>query len=191
MKKRLNLRVVKQIVLFVFLLALSGIFVSCSNGVSKENTTQNNEQSTQISTENQTESNKTETLQEEEAAMPAGDYKVNITANGRTLTAVMYDSTSSAALREMLEVGPITIDMSDYSNFEKVGPLGASLPTNDEQITTEPGDIILYQGSRLVIYYDTNSWNFTRLGKIDNATGDELLEVLGAGDVTVTLSLAE
>ncbi len=60
--------------------------------------------------------------------------------------------------------------MHDYGNFEKVGPLGTDLPRNDEQITTEPGDLILYQGNSFVIYYDTNSWNFTRIGKINNAT---------------------
>lgn len=63
--------------------------------------------------------------------------------------------------------------MHDYSNFEKVGPLGATLPTNDEQITTQAGDLILYQGSSFVIYYDTNSFSLTRLGKIDNVSQEE------------------
>jgi hypothetical protein len=73
--------------------------------------------------------------------------------------------------------------------MEKVGDLGTSLPRNDEQITTEPGDLILYQGNALVIYYAPNSWNFTRLGKIDGITKDELTNILGSGNVTVTLSL--
>lgn len=99
------------------------------------------------------------------------------------------DNSSAQALRDLLKEGPLTIDMSDYGNMEKVGPIGTSLPTNNEQITTEAGDIILYQGSNLVIYYDTNSWNFTRLGKIKDVTREKLLEVFGSGDVTVTLSL--
>lgn len=120
-----------------------------------------------------------------------GEYTINITVDNTTLTAEMCDNSSAKALKEMLEAGPLTIDMSDYSNFEKVGSLGTSLPRNDEQITTEPGDLILYQGNSFVIYYDTNSWNFTRLGKINNATKESLLEILGDGDVTVTLSLTE
>jgi hypothetical protein len=73
--------------------------------------------------------------------------------------------------------------------MEKVGSLGFDLPRNDEQITAEAGDIILYQGSALVIYYAPNSWNFTRLGKIDDVTEQELREILGDGAVTITLSL--
>ena len=120
-----------------------------------------------------------------------GEYTMNITVGNTTITADMCDNSSAKALKEMLESGPLTIDMSDYSNFEKVGSLGTSLPRNDEQITTEPGDLILYQGNSFVIYYDTNSWNFTKLGKIKNATKESLLEILGDGDVTVTLSLTD
>lgn len=79
--------------------------------------------------------------------------------------------------------------MSDYGNFEKVGPLGQSLPTNNQQITTEAGDIILYQGNQITIYYDRNSWNFTRLGKINGVTSQQLRDILGSGDVNVTFSL--
>lgn len=81
--------------------------------------------------------------------------------------------------------------MSDYGDMEKVGSLGTSLPRNDRQTTTSPGDLILYLGSSFVIYYDTNSWNFTRLGKVDQVTTrEEMLALLGGkGDVTVTLSI--
>lgn len=71
----------------------------------------------------------------------------------------------------------------------KAGPIGTNLPRNDEQITTKAGDSILYQGNSLVIYYDTNSWNFTRIGKINDVTQAELLEAFGDGEVTVTFSL--
>ncbi len=106
-----------------------------------------------------------------------------------TLTAELADNSSADALKEMLSEGSVTIEMSDYANFEKVGDLGKSLPRNDEQITTEAGDLILYQGNSFVIYYDTNSWNFTRLGKIKDVSADELRDILGDSDVTVTLSL--
>ena len=77
--------------------------------------------------------------------------------------------------------------------MEKVGSLGFSLPRNDRQTTTSPGDLILYQGNSFVIYYDTNSWNFTRLGKVDGVSSrNEMLDLLGGkGEVTITLSLAE
>lgn len=116
---------------------------------------------------------------------------MRITVGDRVLTAVLADNSSAEALKEILMAGPLTIDMSDHGNMEKVGPIGQSLPTNDEQITTGPGDIILYMGDSLVIYYDTNSWNFTRLGKIQDVTQAELKEILGGGNVTVTLSLGE
>ncbi len=115
--------------------------------------------------------------------------RVYITVNGTTLTAVLEDNSSAAAFVELLKQGDITIDMSDYGNFEKVGSLGTSLPRNDEQITTEAGDLILYQGNSITIYYDTNSWSFTRLGKIENVTSEELKSVLGSGDVTAVFSL--
>ncbi len=117
--------------------------------------------------------------------------KMNITIGDRVLTATLVDNSSTEALKEALAEAPITIDMSDYGNMEKVGSFGRDFPRNDESITTEAGDLILYQGSAFVIYYAPNSWSFTRLGKIDNITASELKEALGAGDVTVTLSLAE
>ena len=79
--------------------------------------------------------------------------------------------------------------MSDYGNFEKVGDLPYELPTNDEEITTKPGDIILYQGNKITIYYDENTWRFTKLGNIGNVNAEELKEVVGRGDVTVEFSV--
>jgi hypothetical protein len=81
--------------------------------------------------------------------------------------------------------------MRDYGSMEKVGSLVTDLPRNDQQITTEAGDIILYQGNAFVIYYAPNSWNFTRLGKIENVTSEKLKEILGDGNVTITLSLPD
>lgn len=108
---------------------------------------------------------------------------------GRTFTATLVDNSSTQALKEQLAKGNITVEMEDYASMEKVGSLGISLPRNDRPTTTGPGDLILYQGHNFVIYYDKNSWNFTKLGKIDNATQPELKAALGKGDVKVTLSL--
>ena len=109
--------------------------------------------------------------------------------NGQTLTIRPADNSSAAAFVELLRAGDITVAMHDYGSFEKVGPLGTTLPTNDERITTEPGDLILYQGDQITIYYDTNTWSFTRLGKVQGMTTDALREALGQGDPTVVFSL--
>lgn len=116
---------------------------------------------------------------------------LNLKIGDTTLTATLAENSSTAALKDMLAGGPLTIEMRDYDNMEKVGSFGADLPTNNEQITTEPGDLILFQGNAFVIYYAPNSWNFTRLGKINGVTTEKLKEVLGTGDVSVTLSLAQ
>jgi hypothetical protein len=114
---------------------------------------------------------------------------MKITVGNRELTATLVQNSSTQALRELLEAGPITIQMRDYGNMEKVGSFGRSLPRNDERITTEPGDLILYQGNQFVIYYAPNTWTFTRLGRINGVTQAELITILGQGNVTVTLSL--
>lgn len=116
---------------------------------------------------------------------------MNIQVGDRVLTASLAQNSSADALKQALLKGPITINMHDYGNMEKVGSLGIDLPQNNEQITTEAGDIILYQGSAFVIYYAPNSWNFTRLGKIDNVSAEELKEILGDGNLSITLSLPQ
>jgi hypothetical protein len=113
---------------------------------------------------------------------------MKIIIGNRELTATLVQNSSTEALKELLRAGPVTINMRDYGNMEKVGSFGRSLPTNDERITTEPGDLILYQGNSLVIYYAPNTWSFTRLGKINGVTQAELINILGEGNVTVTLS---
>jgi len=124
-------------------------------------------------------------LNEEES-----DNKLKISVNGTELTATLEDNSSAQALAELLKQGDITVDMSDYGNFEKVGDLPQSLPRNDEKITTVPGDIILYQGNKITIYYAENTWDFTKLGHINNITQEELKTLLGNGDVTVSLSIS-
>ena len=116
---------------------------------------------------------------------------MNITIGGKTVSATLADNSSAQALYEALQQGPITYEAHDYGDFEKVGDLGQSFPRNDESITTRPGDIILYQGSSLCIYYDTNSWNFTRIGRIEGMTQDEIKDFVraGEGNVSITLSL--
>ena len=112
---------------------------------------------------------------------------------GKSFTATLEENSSAKALKKQLAKGSITMEMNDYGDMEKVGSLGISLPRNDRQTTTGPGDIILYLGNNLVIYYDINSWNFTRIGKVNGiSTRKEMLDLLGgAGKISVTLSLDE
>ena len=110
-----------------------------------------------------------------------------VTVGGTTFSATFADNSGAQALKELLADGDITIEMSDYAGFEKVGSLGQSLPTSNSQTTTQAGDIVLYQGNQIVIFYGSNSWSYTRLGKIDDLTG--WTEALGSGSVSVTFSL--
>lgn len=115
------------------------------------------------------------------------EYMMNIQIGENLLTATLEQNSSAEALLELLSDGPVTINMSDYANMEKVGTLPESLPRNDESINTDACDLILYQGNSFVIYYDTNSWSLTRLGRINNITKSELQDILGTGDITVVL----
>ena len=119
----------------------------------------------------------------------ANSMQIKLTVADTEWTVTLAENASAAALLKLLESGPLTVAMRDYAGMEKVGPIGRDLPRSDEQITTGPGDLILYQGNALVIYYAPNAWNFSRLGKIDDVAQEELVSVLGSGDVEVTLSL--
>ncbi len=102
-------------------------------------------------------------------------------------SATLEENAAVSALVDMMRESPVVLQMSDYSGFEKVGPLGTSLPADNSQTTTHAGDIVLYNGNQIVIFYGSNSWSYTRLGHIDDLTGWE--EALGNGDVTVTFYL--
>lgn len=120
------------------------------------------------------------------------DTRISIAVNNHTLMATLADNSSAKAFAELLNDGPLTLDLHDYGNFEKTGSLPQTLPRNDEPIDTDFGDLILYQGNQFVLYYDKNSWTFTRLGHLDSSvTKEELKSILGEGNVTVTISLAE
>ncbi len=115
--------------------------------------------------------------------------RIRLTLGGGTaFTATLADNSSAKALAELLSKGSLTLRMQDYGGMEKVGPLGTLLPRNDRPLRTAPGDLILYLGTYLTIYYSANAWTLTRLGRIDNAAAEELRRALGPGDVSVTLS---
>lgn len=116
-------------------------------------------------------------------------YEMYIKIGDKILTAEMIDNSATLKLKSLLTQSDIELDMQDYANMEKVGRLAESLPADDKYINTQAGDIVLYQGNQFVIYYDTNSWSLTRLGKIKDITAQELKSILGKGDIKIVLSL--
>lgn len=113
--------------------------------------------------------------------------KWTVRVSGQTFTATPESNAAAEALTAMMREAPVVIRVSDYSGFEKVGPLGTSLPAENRQTTTQAGDIVLYQGDQIALFYGSNSWSYTRLGRIDSLAGWE--EALGSGDGTVTFSI--
>ena len=147
-----------------------------SNYESEYNNGDESEKENTYSTIERNDSN--EVVKDENMIMTIGNTKVDVS---------WEDNDSVRELRELASSG-ITIQMSMYGGFEQVGSIGQSLSRNDKQTTTEPGDIVLYSGNQLVVFYGSNSWSYTRLGKI-NLSDEELDNLLGNGDVTITLSM--
>ncbi|WKY47806.1 cyclophilin-like fold protein [Eubacteriaceae bacterium ES3] len=170
----------------IFLIVLMGIFLltACST-----NSSNNSDQSAEEKGEAVDSVAPIENSDESNTEIKEEKKQMKLQIGNNVLTASLADNSSAEALAKMLEAGPLTISMRDFGGMEKVGSLGSTLPENNEQITTEAGDLILYQAGAFVIYYAPNSWNFTRLGKINDITADELKAILGDGNVDVTLSL--
>ena len=118
--------------------------------------------------------------------------KLYITIDGKTLSVELVDNAATQTLVTALQEGDITYEAHDYGGFEKVGALGRSLPTSDTQTTTQAGDVILYNGNQIVLFYGSNSWSYTRLGRMEYSSQAELESFLkaGQGNVTVKLSLS-
>lgn len=118
--------------------------------------------------------------------------KMNITIDGRIASVTLADNNATRELVAKLQSAPVTVTLDTNEDFEIWGDLGFSLPTSNEQINAQPGDVILYSGRNICIFYGTNPWTYTRLGRIDNLTGDELRTFLKAGEsnISVTLSLS-
>lgn len=121
--------------------------------------------------------------------MGMAQTKITLSVGGKTMTATLAENEATRELESLLAKGPIDIQMSDYGGFEKVGALPQSFTTSNRQITTVPGDIMLYQGNNIVIFYGSNSWSYTPLGKIEGASGSELKQFLGEGNISLRISL--
>lgn len=126
---------------------------------------------------------------EEENSLETEEMNILMKIGDEAVAVEWEDNESVSALTELLREQPLSIQMSMYGDFEQVGSFGKSLPGEDEQTTTQAGDIVLYSGSQIVVFYGSNSWAYTRLGRITDKSTEELAELLGSGDVTITSEL--
>ena len=134
-----------------------------------------------------------QSVEAEESVEPADDneeeiIEMKMTINDTAVNVSWENNASVKALAKMAENGPVTIETEPYGGFEQVGPIGAALPSSDTNIRTGAGDIMLYTSSQMVFFYGSNSWAYTRLGKITDKSDAELRELLGGDGVTVTIT---
>ena len=156
-----------------------------NSGVSENSDVSMNENSdSSVSESSNTGTSENNNTQEDENEM-----KMNVQIGDYTFTATLEQNQAVNELIDMMKEGPVTIEMSDYSGFEKVGPLGKGLTTDNHQATTTEGDIVLYSGDQIVIFYGSNSWSYTRIGKIDDLTNWK--KALGSGNVTAVFTVTE
>ena len=130
--------------------------------------------------------------EENEVMAQTMTQKMFITIGGVTKTATMVDNAATQELVARLQQAPVTVTLNSSGGFEIWGALGFSLTTSNEQVNAQPGDIVLYNGSNICMFYGTNSWSYTRLGHIDGLSESELRTFLHAGEnnINVTLSLS-
>ena len=137
----------------------------------------------------ETTDNNTDTEPKQEETMMEKELKMRI---GETEVQVVWEENESVqALKELVKDKPLSIQMSMYGGFEQVGSIGTSLPRNDRQTTTNSGDIVLYSGNQVVVFYGSNSWAYTRLGHITNKNQNDMRDLLSNGDVTITFYVGE
>ena len=122
-------------------------------------------------------------------ADPSDSKMLALRINDVPITVAWEDNASVDALKELVQENPLTVSMSRYGGFEQVGSLGSRLPSSDVRTTTTPGDIVLYSSNQIVIFYGSNSWAYTRLGHITDQDAAGMTDLLGNGDVTVTISM--
>ena len=163
----------KKIMAVVLALCMGFALAACGAGKSQED-----EAVPAVTADGQTKRN-----QEKEAE------DMNMKIGDTPVTVAWEDNASVEALKALCAQGSLTIDLHMYGGFEQVGDIGESLPRNDAQTTTQAGDIVLYSGDQMVVFYGSNSWAYTRLGRITDQDETGMRSLLGNGDVTVTLTV--
>ncbi len=166
----------KKVLLLVLVSALMLVMGACGSNQTEEQ----GEQSTEAK------ATETETSDAEKSGEET-DMEMNLLIDDQEVKVDWENNEAVATLAAQVKEQPLTIDMAMYEDFEQVGELGVELPAEDTQMDTEAGDIMLYAGDKIVLFYGTNSWAYTRLGKITDRTPEEMAELLGQRDVTITL----
>ena len=182
----------KKLIIFFLTFVLAMSLAACGIGKEQPSDVPTADNAPPITTGAETENTEPTTPPETENTENTEDnteMKMTVKIGDSIFTATLENNAATRELVEMMKRSPITINMSDYSGFEKVGSLGRSLPTENHQTTTSAGDIVLYNGNQIVIFYGSNSWSYTRIGKIDDLSGWE--EALGSGSITAEFSIAE
>ena len=164
------------------------LFSACNSERSETETTAVT--ATQPITNTITEAQKQETQTQsiEQTATTEETAALQMTIDDTPVSVDWQDNESVQALKEFCSNQPLMIQMSRYGGFEQVGSIGTDLPQNDVSTTTSSGDIVLYSGNSMVVFYGSNTWAYTRLGHITDKTQAELTELLSNGNVTITLS---
>lgn len=175
-------------VAIVSLLALAG----CAQGQTPSSASTSSESvsaaEAEVSSESASASEPSTAVESSSAAEASASFLVSV--GDAQFAVAPADTDAARSLMEQLQAGPVTVSLHAYGGFEQVGPLPWSLPASDEQITTSPGDIMLYQGDQITIFIGSNSWAYTPLGSIEGATTEALLEAFGGDEAEITLSLA-
>ncbi|MBD5508619.1 MAG: hypothetical protein HDR05_11395 [Lachnospiraceae bacterium] len=189
----------KKVSLAVTAICLIWVLTGCGNSVPEGNPSQSfsNMESADVPKETEPEGQSDEIQSDqqvqdelvEENGLESEEMSILMKIGAEAVTIAWEDNESVEALAELLREQPMSIQMSMYGGFEQVGSFGTSLPRDDKQTTTQAGDIVLYSGNQMVVFYGSNSWAYTRLGRITDKSAEELKEMLGGGDVTITLEL--
>ena len=117
-------------------------------------------------------------------------FELQMTIGSTPVSVDWEDNEAVEALKDLCRNQPLTIQMSMYGGFEQVGPIGTALPQNDMRTTTSAGDIVLYSGDQMVVFYGSNSWAYTRLGHITDKSAEDMADLLSNGDTVITISLS-
>jgi len=168
----------EKMILIAFCMTIMFCMSACSGNTINSGDNQN--AVTEIST-----SENVETADDE----AIGDSTMIMMIDGTKVDVEWEDNQAVEKLRDMAKDGDITIQMSMYGGFEQVGSIGQSLPRDDKKTTTSSGDIVLYSGDQLVVFYGSNSWSYTRLGHISDKDEAEMADLLSNGDVKITISM--
>ena len=163
-------------IFIIFTLYFLLVLTSCGKSTNSSTPSNTDEPSTTITTP----SGDNQTTREDETA----NMKLTLKIDGIEVDVIWADNDSVKALKNLAKDG-LTINMSKYGGFEQVGSIGSTLPSSDTRITTNPGDIVLYSSNQIVIFYDSNTWSYTKLGHI-NLSKSVLTDLLGDEDTVTT-----